>query len=581
MQTKISPRQRLELGYALVTVMCIAGVALLVFASAASWTTTGTRLNDRRNTYVAAVSAAEAASELAVGYLARDFYNQSFNPAALSAYCRIVPTNDWAGAYEFSDGTGLTQQSWVNSSAITLTTNLDSEFTGLYGMAYNCTVRCNAKPVDSPYNLAGAVQQNLQLASIPVFQFAIFYEMELEINPGPAMTVSGRVHSNGNIYTSPGASLEFADAVTAAGQIIYARDPNDPQSSSGIVPVFDSQHVSGVSSLTLPVGADNSPAGVHQILEVPPYGELPSSPAGAARMYNKCDLVITTTAAGVAVATGNWDNFLPLVGDTSAGALTNGGYSFVNTNATFFDARENKWTTTTEIDVAALSKWMANSGSTFNSLAGYRLGHQLNSIYVDDQRKATGKLTSVRVVNGQQLPPSGLTIATSLPLYVQGNFNAPDLTVGSTNTVNTKPASLMGDAISVLSAGWSDSNSKSSLSQRPALNTTVNAAFLAGIVQTTNSNGIKEYSGGVENFPRFLEDWSGKTLTYNGSMVVMFPSQYATNFWISPGTYYNPPVREWAFDSNFLQYNRLPPTTPQVQKVIRGQWSVIAANTSN
>ncbi|MEK7707793.1 MAG: hypothetical protein AAB380_07335, partial [Verrucomicrobiota bacterium] len=113
------------------------------------------------------------------------------------------------------------------------------------------------------------------------------------------------------------------------------------------------------------------------------------------------------------------------------------------------------------------------------------------------------------------------------------------------------------------------------------VNTTVTAAILAGIVPTTNSGGIKRYSGGVENFPRFLEDWNNKTLTYNGSMVVLFPSRYATNFWISPGNYYNPPTRKWAFDVNLLNWNKLPPATPQVQKLVRGQWRVVAANSPN
>ena len=80
----------------------------------------------------------------------------------------------------------------------------------------------------------------------------------------------------------------------------------------------------------------------------------------------------------------------------------------------------------------------------------------------------------------------------------------------------------------------------------------------------------------MENFPRFLENWSGVTLTYNGSMVVMFPSQFATNWWITTGTYYNAPTRKWAFDLNFLDYNKLPPATPQVRKLVRSGWSVVS-----
>jgi hypothetical protein len=60
-------------------------------------------------------------------------------------------------------------------------------------------------------------------------------------------------------------------------------------------------------------------------------------------------------------------------------------------------------------------------------------------------------------------------------------------------------------------------------------------------------------------------------------MVVLFASQFATQFWIGPGTYYNAPNRQWAFDQNFLNFTKLPPLTPMVRKLVRGQWNVVAA----
>ena len=414
--------------------------------------------------------------------------------------------------------------------------------------------------------------------AVPVFQFAIFYTMDLEINPGAPMKVTGKVHSNGNLYSAPPSSLEFAQSVDAAGSIYNRRAPYDPTGGSSTVPVYDIPPVPNSSSLTLPISTNNSPAVVQQITEPPPFGEDPSSPMGTSRYYNQCDLIVTVTASNVTVNAGLWDNFAAQSPDTVA---TNGntGYSFVQTNASFYDAREKKWTLTTDLNVKTLTNWMnsASGGKSLNQLASATKGHQLNSIYVQDTRTGAGDLTVVRVSNGQQLPPSGLTVATDLPLYVEGNFNAPDTTPGSTNTANTKPASLVGDAITVLSANWSDAYGNNSLSARTPANTTVNAAFLAGIVQPTNTTGTLHYSGGVENFPRFLENWSGYTFTYNGSMVVMYPSQFATNYWVQTGTYYNAPNRRWAFDVNFLDYRRLPPATPQVRKLVRGQWNVVAA----
>ena len=115
--------------------------------------------------------------------------------------------------------------------------------------------------------------------------------------------------------------------------------------------------------------------------------------------------------------------------------------------------------------------------------------------------------------------------------------------------------------------------------KRTATATTVNAAFLAGIVQTVSGS----YSGGVENFPRFLENWSGVSFTYNGSMVVMYDTQVALGPWRGTGEdigIYNPPIRSWAFDMNFRDPVKLPPGTPCVRALIRSGWSMIQPNTT-
>jgi hypothetical protein len=143
------------------------------------------------------------------------------------------------------------------------------------------------------------------------------------------------------------------------------------------------------------------------------------------------------------------------------------------------------------------------------------------------------------------------------------------------NTSTTLPASLVGDAVTILSINWSDANSGPSAS-RLAKPTTVNAAILAGAVDTGNGN----YSGGMENFPRFLEDWGlANPFTYNGSMVKMFPSLYATNIWGTSGVY-NPPKRNWAYDLNFNDPLKLPPLTPRLLNINRRVWTTIAPNST-
>jgi hypothetical protein len=105
----------------------------------------------------------------------------------------------------------------------------------------------------------------------------------------------------------------------------------------------------------------------------------------------------------------------------------------------------------------------------------------------------------------------------------------------------------MGDAITLLSNNWNDANSGAGLAAQVASNTTVNAALVSGNVPTGTSGSI--YSGGGENFVRFLEDWTGKTFTYYGSMLNLYASAQGTGLW-GYGNYYLPPTQYWYFDSS-------------------------------
>src|SRR5262245_51373796 len=102
----------------------------------------------------------------------------------------------------------------------------------------------------------------------------------------------------------------------------------------------------------------------------------------------------------------------------------------------------------------------------------------------------------------------------------------------------------------ILSNSWSDSNSSAAIGSRIASNTTVNAAFLSGVMpsgyQPGGSSPQYGYSGGGNNYPRFLEDWSGKYCTYFGSMVQLFASKSFTGKW-DTGNIYSPPNRCWNF----------------------------------
>jgi hypothetical protein len=558
-----------ESGYALLVTSVFSALTLFVLAGALGWTMNNLRMVARNNQYFRTVAAAEAATEAVLGRLESDY--QSGGDAAvqanLSSYRLSIPRASdspiWSG-YVFADDLGQTGQIQVASVSLLEFRELASQYHGLKGYSSTYRIIADAREQASSFNFGAGVQQNVETATVPLFQFAIFYNMDLEIDPGPNMTITGPVHSNGTVYSQPQATLTFQGNVTAAGSLVADKSPSDPTVRTPGRIIYNAEHDGNVSSLTMPIGTNNSPNAVRQVVEIPPSGESLTSPMGQQRFYNQADLIIKVTDGGVTATSGVADNCATTIPASQVNL-------FVNPGATFFNKRENATVHAVEIDVSKLRQWNATNTVLRPNLA---LG-DVRILYVDDQRTETSSTESgVRLVNGDTILPQGLTVVSPNPVYIQGYYNAPVSARGTSDTSQTLPASIIADAITVLSPGWNDASSSLGLSSRMASDVTVNAAFLAGIVETTSGS----YSGGVENFPRFLEDWTGKTFTYNGSMVVMYDSVYATGLWRGTGSsigIYNPPIRNWAFDLNFSDPAKIPPGTPSVRVLVRDSWATL------
>lgn len=171
---------------------------------------------------------------------------------------------------------------------------------------------------------------------------------------------------------------------------------------------------------------------------------------------------------------------------------------------------------------------------------------------------------AIQLFNGRTIPnrrpldpdaPAGMTLSTNSALYVQGNFNAPGNTSWDPDKFGLEkgaeaPAALVADAIMLLSDAWDNKNSGKALNQRSPTNTSVSAALVMGNVPSGRGNN--EYSGGLENFPRLLENWGG-TLTYRGSLIRLFRSESFNAKWPGTGTTYNAPTRNWAFHTGFRE----------------------------
>lgn len=560
-------------GSALVLTMIMSAIALAILASVMAWSATSTRLTHRSIQYTRSVAAAEAATEKVVSQITADFLNggESLVVNNLNTYRQnTVPTaadSAYWSTWTFNDANGNNGQTYVLRTNANSYTVLGSTYAGLKGYVTTYIVVSHAKDTASSQDVAGGVYQELQLAGIPIFQFAMYSSGNMEISCGKPFDVTGRVHSNKTLYLEPDSTLTFESTVTAVTDILHQRDPQDPRGtnfSGSVVFVQTDNNPAIVTPLTLPIGATNTPEAIREIIEPPPAGEDVNSPLGRLRYYNQCDMLVTVSDTGISASSGVFNNFVTSI-------PTNELAVFISTNSSFWDAREGKTVQSIDIDIGNLKAWSVTNNTLRNALISWDPAGILSSVYVVDKRTLPGtSLGAVRVVNGKQLPVNGLTVATGRPLYVLGDYNAPVL--GSTNTTTSYPASLVADAITILSDAWSDANSTSAVTSRNAASTSVNAAFLTGVVETTTAH----YSGGMENFPRFLETWGSPVLTYNGSMVKMFPSLYATNAWNNNSDIYTPPTRNWAYDRNFEDPTKLPPKTPSLLKMFRVRWGTVA-----
>lgn len=550
-------------GSALALTMIMTAIALAILASAMSWSVNSTRLTHRSVQYTRAVAAAEAGTEKVVTRITRDFLTGGDKLVVdnVASYRLAVPTSSdssYWGDWEFNDASGQIGRTFVEAGNATNYVLLNSAYSGLRAFVSSYRVVSHARETTAAQDVMGGVLQEVQLARIPVFQFALYSSSDMEISCGQPFKVTGRVHANDRLFVEPDNALTFQSDVTAVTSILFERHPLDTRGRPAGSAVYEHPELkkSPVSPMTLPIGTTNTPEAIREIVQPPPSGEDPDSPLGRLRYFNQANMVLTVSDSGVTATSGRADGFATSV-------PTNQLTSIVTLTNSFRDAREGKTVRPVDINVGALTDWSRTNSSV----------KSISSVYVLDRRTLPGtQLAAVRLRNGATLPEKGFTIATARPLYVLGNYNQTNsANMHTTNTASTRPASLVADAVTLLSVNWEDAKSANDLDSRVAKPTTVNAAILTGVVETTKG----KYSGGMENFPRFLEKWGlANTLTYNGSMVKMFPSQYATNVW-GLGNVYDPPKRNWAYDLNFNDPAKLPPLTPSLLKVLRGQWATV------
>jgi hypothetical protein len=191
---------------------------------------------------------------------------------------------------------------------------------------------------------------------------------------------------------------------------------------------------------------------------------------------------------------------------------------------------------------------------------------------------------ALKIVDGQVLNlgttcgaiACGLTIASENPVYMQGDYNAPPDGSWSGTSV---AAAIAADSISLLSDNWNDVNSfvwpyaiGGSANDREAVQTAYRTALIGGkgipFIQPAGEAADFGTDGGVHNFLKFLETWSGINCYYEGSLVSFYYNRQAVGVYKNSGAVYSPPSRHYFFDQNFtLGPQYLPPRTPSLRSI--------------
>ncbi|MFN8391682.1 MAG: hypothetical protein U0136_15445 [Bdellovibrionota bacterium] len=579
-----------ESGFALIATMIMLGVMLALLGAYGAVTnielatTKGSKdLNIGFNTAEAGLNLrAETIRQVFVGYNRPT----GTSPTATNA---CSASNQGAGDFRCVDYTlgNHTATTYVNedpTNPIITTIPVGERYQNLSAQEYRYTAASLSSGIDG--GVETALELRFKSRLVPLFQFAAFYNKDLEILPGPAMTLSGPVHTNGDLYLNANTSLAITGQVTTGGSLYRGRKDDASCMSTPVSVKNPTTAVNLKPSCPARIkitSTDVVPYNGMIQMSVPPV-DVPQpeafDPTPGKVYWDKADLRLvlrlnssdakSTTYATTGVEVWKQDRTV----DTTRTNNLNGcagsiGGKVVNYSSAFTNKRENKAMRLLDVDMVALlnciySKNLLESG---RALSDTTEGGLVFFLTVDGPNKsASANRYGFRVRNAAQLRattagapiPVGMTLVSDQAAYLAGNYN-------STNKI---PAAVMADSLNLLSNAWdlTDASSNSALSSRIASNTTYNAAFLAGTDSTGGIEGATgqshgNYNGGLENYPRFHEDWSGKTMTYRGSFVSLNLPRHVNGTWSAQS--YSPPARDWNYDTSFNNAANLPPITPR------------------
>ncbi len=444
----------------------------------------------------------------------------------------------------------------------------DGPFAGLFALVRNYDI--TARAVDSIGNASQAVV-SVKSAAIPIFQFGVFYEKDLEVNNGQRLDMQGWVHSNGNIYSGSTVGTYYHNIITTPNRFFHRRKDGN---ASGFQVYIDNASGSamqvnqanpenltaaafrswsegrfsgrlktnayGVDSLRLPL-----PDGVPPEELIRPQEGSDTPDERDAKFAWKADWYMTinypTFRTGPANLCTSGAIAIVRTGGRTSPTAAECALIFQADTSKWWESREQTFVDQLEIDYQQLFNWMGANAARRSSIMYITFVNVPDSAVANFRYNAGVRGCTVqcffkpypviRIKNARRLG-SPFTLATNHPFYIWGDYNS--------DPVNWQPSAIVGDAFTWLATNWDDAprvnrgpNQQNiggrirwtHAVQNAATIDSIYAAILAGHSRTpfdyvtpgalpagcnptyTGGSASYYYGGGLENFPRFLQGW--------------------------------------------------------------------------
>jgi hypothetical protein len=227
-----------ERGSIIITVVFLIAIMALLTASMITYSMAERRGNERNRLQLRAQNVAENLALYAAEQLTTKVYRLGTTPVGYfpwtgNSTSRIyMPTGNVSDTSnvllsEFNSSTaGMEVRAGIEAaSSYALVTDSNNPNFGLQVATARIPIIAKGTASLPPLGtMTSHVEQDMELALTPLFQFGMFYNMDLELYPSQDFTVAGPVHTNGSLMAHPDAgsvkSILFTDRVTASDFVI-------------------------------------------------------------------------------------------------------------------------------------------------------------------------------------------------------------------------------------------------------------------------------------------------------------------------------------------------------------------------